>query len=81
MSTHTPTDTAQMSEGQSAVKVPCLCTQMMNDALKRTCPGTRLVADMFSGRVMVAVFRAEGKGATPSLLATYCPFCGVKYED
>lgn len=63
------------------VKRDCACVAAMNDALKRTSPGVRVRADIFTRRPAVATVRVEGKGSMPILFASFCPFCGVKFED
>jgi hypothetical protein len=63
------------------VKQSCLCVQRTNDALRDTHPGVKLLIDLISGRPVVAAVRVSGKGKTPVIFPTFCPFCGVKYPD
>jgi hypothetical protein len=63
------------------VKQGCLCVQRMNDALRDTYPGVRVLTNLASGRPVIATVRTEGKGKTPLLFGNFCTWCGVKYPD
>jgi hypothetical protein len=72
---------SEATQEQSGVKQDCLCVQHMNDALRNTYPGVKLLIDLISGKPVVAAVRISGKGKTPTIFANFCPFCGIKYED
>lgn len=78
MSTHPDTLTDIPSGATSAV---CGCVTRMNEALRETYPGVRLLIDINSGRPVVEVVRVFGKGKTPRIFPSFCPFCGIKYGD
>lgn len=73
----------EATQEESGVKQSCFCVQRMNDALRETYPGARLLVDINSGRPIIATYRVAGKkfGKTPTVLPTFCPFCGVKYGN
>jgi hypothetical protein len=60
----------------------CYCVEQANDALNEKYPGVKVLAGLGDlGRAAVATYRESGRGRMPTLFASYCPFCGVKYED
>lgn len=69
------------TQEQSAVKTPCPCVRRMNDALRETYPGVRLLVNINGERPVIAVTSVSKRQKKPVIFPNFCPFCGVKYED
>lgn len=72
---------AQANEQPSPAPTRCGCVQRMNDALRETYPGVQLLTALGIHKPTIAVVRLVGRGKTPVIFPTYCPFCGMKYGD
>lgn len=62
----------------------CNCYEKVNvgiaDANMRVARGFSIIGNALIGRTMIATERLQkgGKKILPALLATFCPFCGVR---
>jgi len=66
----------------------CDCVKKMNARLEshnaRIAIACLLTDNKLSGAICVDVEKidkSKRKPATPTVIATHCPFCGVKWED
>lgn len=70
-----------MSALRQAAK--CQCAEEIGKSLDGQC----LNMDMFSGRAMIDLIRTDKfisenrRGKPKAVFASFCPFCGVKYEE
>lgn len=61
----------------------CACISDVSNMLRER--NAALVTTMFANpeRVVMSTYKIDSKkrGKTPSMIATYCPFCGERYGD
>lgn len=61
----------------------CECISKINARLKQDAPNTVLVTNLFGLPrcvILTSKERSDIRGKPAILMATYCPFCGAKYQ-